>query len=434
MTRERIELSPEELPRRWYNILCDLPEPLPPYRSMGEGKEIRSLPNCFTKTASRLEFSDERWINIPEKVAATYILCGRPRPLVRASGLEKYLKTCARIYYKCEDLSPVGTFKTNASIPQAYWAMKEGYSRTVFSSSLKTRTHFVHTFSARNYGLTPTIFIPRGDYESNSDQVLFLEKMFGANLVESPSRLTSYGSKILSEDSDHQGTSEIARQEAVEEVKEKPDAIAVISSFLNHVLMTQTIIGLEVEKQLDLADERPTTLIAPVGGGSNFYGLIAPFVRDFIKGKLSDVNFLAVESETSSKLTDGEYGYFQLQNPAGEVKGKVYEVKRRLVPSIAGVGIQTSNTAPILSHLHHLGFIDTVAYPHDEAAVFEAARIFLETEGILIAPESAYAVRAAIDEAVKAKRENVERVIVMSISAKSFLDFGEKERYVRQAT
>ncbi|MGD0804716.1 MAG: pyridoxal-phosphate dependent enzyme [Candidatus Bathyarchaeia archaeon] len=429
MVLERIELSPDEIPKKWYNILPDLPEPLPPYRTASGGESVRQLPDIFTKTASRLEFSTSRWVDIPSSVREAYIRCGRPRPLVRANGLEAYLKTKAKIYYKCEDLSPVGTFKLNTAIPQAYWAFKEGYKRTVLSSSLQTRTHFVHTFAARHFGLTPTIFVPRTDYSIQSEQVLFLKKMFNADLVESPSDRTEIGRKTKREGSTR-SPSEIARSEAVEEVLTNQGAVAVISSFLNHVLMTQTIMGLEVEKQLNSIDEKPTHLIAPVGGGSNFYGLIAPFMKASLAGVLEECKFVAVESETSSKLTDGSYGYSQMQNPMSSMLGKIYETNRDFKQPIAGIGIQTSNTAPILSLLRHRGLIDTVVYPVDESAIFEAARIFLATQGELIAPESAYAVRAAIDEALKAKQDKRQKIIVMSISAKSYLDFGEKNRYV----
>ena len=176
MTLERIELTPDEIPKKWYNILPDLPELLPSYIPASGGDSVRKLPDIFTKTASRLEFSSSRWINIPNAVREAYIRCGRPLPLVRANRLEAYLKTKAKIYYKCEALSPAGSFKLNTAIPQAYWAFKEGNERTVLSSSLQTRTHFVHTFAARLFGLTPTIFVPRSDYYNQSEQVVFLKK------------------------------------------------------------------------------------------------------------------------------------------------------------------------------------------------------------------------------------------------------------------
>ena len=428
MRKTRIELSVDDLPKKWYNILNDLPEPLPPYLSIKDGSEMRRLPDIFTKTASDLEFSSERWVDIPEEVKLAYIQSGRPRPLNRAYRLEKYLKTPARIYYKCEDLSPVGSFKTNTAIPQAYWATKEGYKRTVFASSLQTRTHFVHAVAARYFGLTPTIFIPKNDLNNNSEQAHFIKSMIGAEIVESPSTRTEIGRKHRKNIGSPNST-EIAREEVVEEITQNNDSIAVVSSFLNHVLMTQTIMGLEAEQQLESIEEHANVYIAPVGGGSNFFGLIAPFMRRYLKGELKDARFLAVESETTSKLTDGNYKYVQMQSPMSHILGKTYEVIKEPRQTISGVGIQTSHTAPILSLLRSLGHIHTIVYPYDEATIFEAARIFLNTEASLIAPESAYAVAAAIEEANKAKNTKEDRVILLSISAKSYFDFGEKQRY-----
>jgi tryptophan synthase beta chain len=429
MGRDKIESSGDELPKKWYNILSDLPEPLPPYISIRDGSEMRRLPNVFTKTASDLEFSSKRWIDIPEEVRSAYLLSGRPRPLVRAHKLESYLKTPARIYYKCEDLSPVGSFKTNTALPQAYWAMKEGYERTVFASSLQTRTHFVHAHAARCFGLTPTIFIPGKYLNDNREQANFLKSMIGAEIVESPSTRTGYGRRSMGSIEDLNPI-EVAREEAVEEITQNNASIGVVSSFLNHVLLTQTIMGLEAERQMKFVEDDADVYIASVGGGSSFFGLIAPFMGRCLKGGLKGARFLAVESETTSKLTDGSYKYVQMQSPMSSILGKTYEVIKAPRHTIAGVGIQTSNTAPILGLLRNLGYIQTVVYPSDEKIVFEAARVFLSTEASLIAPESAYAVAAAIEEAKKAKNAGDERVILLSISAKSYMDFGEKQRYL----
>jgi len=430
LSGERIDLPQDDIPRKWYNIIPDLPEPLPAYKDAISGREIKRLPETYTKTASNLEFSEQRWIEIPDEVVSAYIQCGRPRPLIRAHRLEKYLKTPARIYYKCEDLPPAGTFKTNTALPQAYWAMKEGYSRTVSVGGSKTRTKFAHVFAAKTFRLTPTIFMTRADCEQNRDQVFFLKKMFEADLLESPSNRTKTGRIYLKENPVHPGSIRIAMEEIAEEAMLSRDAVAVTSSFLNHVLLTQTIMGLEFEKQLELIDEEPNILIASVGAGSSFYGLIAPFMRDHLKKKLDNVKFLAVESETSSKLTDGEYEYISIQGPMAGLLVKAYELEwEPPPPPIRGEGIKTKNTAPILSLLRYLGVIDTIVYPKDEKAILEAARIFLQTEGHLLAPESAYAVRAAIDESIEAKKMGETKVIVVSVSATTYLEFGEKGGY-----
>ena len=430
MSSEIINLSQNDIPRNWYNILPDLPESLPPYRDAENGKEIRDLPDIYTKTASNLEFSGKRWVNIPNAIRSAYIHCGRPRPLIRAKRLEKFLKTPARIYFKCENLSPGGSFKINASLPQAYWAMKEGYKQTVFTGG-PTPTGFIHIFSSKFFGLAPAIFMTRADCEENKEQVLFIKKMLEAKLLQSPSIQTEIGREILKENPNHKGSWVIKKKEVAEEVRKNKDAVIIINSFLNHILMTQTIIGLEVKKQLQLIDEKPNIFIAAVGGGSNFYGLIAPFIRDYLNKKLHDVKFLAVESETTSKLTNGSYNYVSMQGIMPGLLVKSYKVKNKThLPLIIARGIQTENTAPLLSFLRHSGFIDTVVYPKDEKAIFEAARIFLNTEGYLLAPESSYSIRAAIDEAYKAKHSGEKKVVVVSLSATTYLNIEEKSRYL----
>ena len=427
MNNDSIVLDPDEMPRKWYNIIPDLPDPLPLYKLVDGGKQVRHLPSIFTDTSSKLEFSDQRWVDIPEEVYEAYIRSGRPMPLRRARRLEAFLKTPARIYYKCEEMHPVGTFKTNTALPQAYWAMKEGYGRTVFAGSSTTRTKMAHAFAAMYFGITPTVFTSRSDAIMNPEHQKFLEGMLGADLRLSPSETTEIGRKTL--ELDEHG-SNVVRAE-VEEEAGKEDAVAVISSFLNHVLLTQTIMGLEAEKQLIRIEEEPDTIIAPVGGGSNFYGLVAPYVSKRLK-KESQVKLLAIESETSAKLTHGKRGYIRLQGPLSSYLGKTYEFEmEKPRPKIMGIGIQTSNTAPLLGYLNDLGVIDKTVYARDEKEIFEAAKTFLRTEGRLIAPESAYAVKAAIDEARVAKKEQVEKVILLSVSATTFMDFGEKKRYMR---
>lgn len=432
MSRERIDLSQDDIPRAWYNILPDLPESLPSYKDVESGKEIRRLPNTFTKTASELEFSEKRWNKIPEKVLEAYKNLGRPLPLIRARRLERFLKTPARIYFKCENLPPGGTFKINASLPQAYWAMKEGYKRTVFGGTATTRTKLIHAFTARVFGLTPTIFMTRADCEQNRDQVIFLREMFGADLLESPSNRTETGRRLLKENPNHPGSSDIIGMEVEEETRQSEDGVSIISSDLNSNLLTQTVIGLEVKKQLELIDEKPDVLVASVGSGSNFYGLTAPFMKERLT-KLKDLKFLAVESETSAKLTKGEYKYVPLEWMPGLLV-KTYEFGWEThPPPIKGIGIQTKCAAPLLSFLRHLGIVDTAVYPKDERFVFDTARIFLQTEGRLLAPESAYPIRAVMDEAIEAKRKGEEKVIVVCVSGTLYLDFDEKERYTSLA-
>lgn len=430
----RTDLSPDEIPKEWYNILPDLPSPMPAYKNVETGKDVTELPRAYTKAASELEFSDQRWIKIPELVVDAYINCGRPTPLMRAERLEKFLKTPARIYYKCEDLPPSGTFKTNTAIPQAYWAMEEGFKRTIFGTGVATRTKFGFLFASNLFNLKPTLFITRSDLQHNNEQVFFLEKMFGADLQGSPSSRTETGRKLLAENPNHPGSRDTVGREVLEEIMKSNDAVTLTSSFLNHVIITQSIVGLELQKQLQSIGEKPNVLVASVGSGSNISGLITPFVRDFFKKKLEDIKFLGAESETSCKLTRGKYEYVTRQGPLSQISIKAYQYQWPGEPfRIKGQGIQTVNTAPILSFLRHLGIVESRAYPKDEKAVLEASRIFLQTEGRLLPLPSAYAIRAAIDEALEAKKNGEKKVIVASLSATTFTDFGEKSAYASLA-
>jgi tryptophan synthase beta chain len=435
MRQDRIDLVEEQIPKEWYNILPDLPDQIPPYKDIKTGKEMRRLPDAFTKTASKLEFSEERWIKIPEAVLMSYTRFGRPTPLIRAHHLEEFLKTPARIYYKCEDLPPGGTFKINTAIPQAYWAMNEGYKRTIIAGTSGTRTKFLHAFAARIFGLTPTVFMTRAECEQNRDQVFFLKTMLEADLWKSPSSRSDIGRRLLKVNPNHPGSSVIRDQEIAEEAARSKDAAAVMSSFLNHVLMTETIIGLEIKKQLEAAAEQPNVLVASVGAGSHLFGLIAPFARDRLKNKQQNVKFLAVESETSAKLAGGTYDYVPLQGPLESVSAKISSIEWKTPPNpIAGMGIQVKTAAPLLSLLNAMGYIETRVYPGDEKAIRAAGQVFLQTEGRLLAPESAYAISAVINEALEAKKRNRKAVIVASVSGTSYLDFGEKGRYAGLAS
>jgi tryptophan synthase beta chain len=432
MTQDVFDLSSDEIPKKWYNIIPDLPDRFPSYRDDETGNEIRRLPETFTETASELEFSTERWIDIPDEVISNYIHRGRPTPLIRAHRLEAFLNTPAKIFYKCEDLPPGGTFKINTAIPQAYWAMKEGFRRTIIGGGAATRTKFLHASAANTFGLIPTIIMTREECLKNKEQVFFLKKMFEADLIESPSNQTEIGRKFLKENPNHPGSSSIRDQEIAEIAKRDENTIAVMSSFLNHVLTTQTIIGLEAERQLKLVGEKPDILVTSVGSGSHFFGLIAPFVKRHLSNELNDVRFLAVEAEASSKLTNGVYDYTTRQGPLSGVSVKAYQLEWKTQPlPISGMGIQTRNTAPLLSLLRHKGLIETRVYPNDERSVFEAASTFLRTEGRLLAPESAYAIRGVIDEALEAKKRDQTPVIVVSISGSTYLDFEEKSIYSR---
>jgi len=423
MKSQVINLPVDDIPREWYNIVPDLPEPLPPAKDPETGPSLKALlTKMYTKTSLELDASTERWIKIPEEILDLYVQIGRPRPLYRAVRLEEWLKTPARIYYKREDLAPTGSFKMNTTIAQAYFASKEGFQRlAVETGAGQTGTAFA--YSAKTFGLECTVYFVRFAYNLKPDRATFM-KMLGAEVLPSPTNKTEIGRKYLERDPEHPGSIGVATAESLEDARNREDTVATVGSSKNHVLLTQTMIGLETKKQFESIDEKPDLMISCVGGGSNFYGFIAPFLRERLKGKMKETRFLAVESEAASRLTRGDYRYDFAEPSKSTPLVKMYTLGvDTSLPLIRGEGIRSSGTAPILSLLRHKGVIDAVAYPKDEKAVFEAAKIFLQVEGFLVAPESAYAVRAAIDEALNAKKKNEEKVVAFNISGMGYLDF-----------
>ncbi|HJX23541.1 MAG TPA: TrpB-like pyridoxal phosphate-dependent enzyme [Candidatus Bathyarchaeia archaeon] len=422
MTLDRVDLSQDQMPRNWYNILPDLPEPMPTFKEPVDGPpSIENLKNLFTKAALDLEFSDKRWIKIPQEVLELYLRTGRPRPLYRARRLEKYLKTSARIYYKREDLAPTGSFKMNTTIPQTYYALKEGYREiSVYTGAGQTGT--AAAYAAALLDIKCTIFWVRHAYNLKPDRITY-NKMLGANVIESPSNKTETGRSYYRRDPNHPGNLVLATAESFEYALKKDDAIATWGSRMNHVIIHQSIIGLETKKQLELIDERPDVLISCVGGGSNFSGLTFPFIKDHLNKKLEGVRFLGVESEVAPKLTRGTYRYDFAESSKMTPMMKMYTMGVDTpLPTIRAEGIRTNSISPALSLLRSEGIIEAVSYPADEVAVFEAAKTFLEVEGVLVAPETSYAVRAAMDQAIEARRKKEEKVIVVNLSGSGYLD------------
>ena len=420
MKNNHIFLPVDELPKHWYNILPDLPKPLPPYKEPEKGvSRIELMKKLFTRTSLELEFSKERWIPIPNEVRELYIHIGRPRPLYRAKRLEEFLNTPARIYYKREDLAPTGSFKMNSMIPQVYYAYKEGFKKVVAPTGAGQVGSAV-AFAAAMFNLDCTIFWVRHACRMKRDRASYT-RMLNAKVFESPSKVTKIGKKYLEENPDHPGSLGTAYAETFEVALNNDDTVAIWGSRMNHVIMHHTIIGLETKKQLEMADETPDIILSCGGTGSNFPGLAYPFIKDYLDGKLGDVKFLVVQTSAAPTLIKGEYRYDFVEPSRTLPLMKMYTlgVETKL-PLIKAEGLRSSSSSPTLSLLRHEGIIDAIAL--DERDALEAAKIFLQTEGVLVALESAYAVKAAIDEALKAKRENKEKVIVFNISGNGFLD------------
>lgn len=422
MRPNQISLPVDEMPTKWYNIIPDLPEPLPPPKEPETGpSRMEFLAKTMIKECLGQEVSKERWINIPEEVRELYIHVGRPRPLYRALRLEKKLGLKkVRLYYKREDLSPTGSHKTNTALAQAYYAAKEGKT-TLVTETGAGQWGTALSYAAKLLDLECVVFWVKSVYDWKVDRRTFM-KLLGAQVNSSPSPLTKIGKEILSKNSNHPGSLGIAVSEGLEYTEAHEGSVYCLGSVLNHVLLHQSIIGLEAIKQFELIDEKPDLIVGCLGGGSNFGGIVLPFAGEVLQKK-RECEFLASQSEAAPNLVKGEYRY-----DFGDVGEhtpllKMYTLghEKEMVP-IKADGLRYHAAAPIISLLRHLGLVKAVAYPADEKAIFEAAKTFLQSEGWLIAPESSYAVRAGIDEALKYERQNVEKVICMNISGHGFLD------------
>jgi len=381
---------------------------------------LKALPEMLLTECLRQEASTERWIPIPQEILDLYAQAGRPRPLFRARRLEKALGTPAKMYYKAEFYSPTGSHKVNTALAQAWYAKQEGYER------LTTETGAGQWGTALSYaaslvGLRTTVYWVRAVHDWKADRRAFM-KLYGAEVHASPSPETKVGRELLKRDAKHPGSLGIAVSEGLEDARADDRAIYCLGSVLNHVLLHQTVIGLETKRQFELIGESPDLVISCLGGGSNFGGFALPFLADAVKGK--ELRFIAAQSESAPNL-QGEYRYDFADHAELTPMLKMYTLghKKEMTP-IKGDGLRYHGAAPLLSLLRSLGYIDTVAYPADEKHVFSRARQFIRSEGFLPAPESAYSVACAIDEAEKCKETGEKKTIAFNISGHGFMDMG----------
>ncbi|HDD35624.1 MAG TPA: TrpB-like pyridoxal phosphate-dependent enzyme [Candidatus Desulfofervidus auxilii] len=424
----RIYLETKEMPTQWYNIVADLKEkPAMPLHPV-EKKPIKldDLKAIFPEELIKQETSTERYIDIPEEVLDIYKI-SRPTPVIRAYRLEKYLQTPAKIYYKYEGANPAGSHKSNTSIAQAYYNKKAGIKRLVtetgagqWGSALSLACH--------HFGLECQVFMVKVSYEQKPYRKVFM-KLFGADVIPSPSTLTESGKAVLAESPNSTGSLGIAISEAVEMAVKRDDTNYALGSVLNHVMLHQTIIGEEAKKQLEKVDEYPDIVIACVGGGSNFAGLSFPFIKDKLTGDKKDLEVIAVEPYSCPTLTKGAFAY-----DYGDVAGltpllKMHTLGHKFIPpAIHAGGLRYHGMSPLVSHLYKHGYIKAEAYHQTE--VFKAAQIFTQTEGIIPAPESSHAIKSAIEHALKCKAEGKEKTILFNLSGHGFLDLGSYEYYV----
>jgi tryptophan synthase beta chain len=423
----RFTLPQSSIPTHWYNLLADFPEamPLPLHPGTRQPISPADMYAIFPENIVAQEMSPERWIEIPEEVRDVYALW-RPTPLLRAVRLEKALKTPAHIYYKYEGSSPVGSHKPNTAVPQAY------YNKIAGTRRLATETGAGQwgtslALACQLFGIECAVWMVRVSYDQKPYRRLLMQT-YGATVLASPSNETEFGRKRLAEDPNCAGSLGIAISEAIENTVTCPGTKYSLGSVLNHVCLHQTVIGEEAIQQMEQAGEEPDIVVGCAGGGSNLAGIAFPFIRKKItEGK--PYRILAVEPASCPSLTKGELRY-----DFGDTAGMtplmtMYTLGHDFMPpSIHAGGLRYHGMSPAVSHACKLGLIEAASYA--QTAVFEAAVLFARTEGLVPAPESAHAIRAVVDEAVKAREEGRKKVILFNLSGHGLLDLTAYDAYL----
>ncbi|MFH0973700.1 MAG: TrpB-like pyridoxal phosphate-dependent enzyme [Candidatus Micrarchaeota archaeon] len=418
----KVLLTEEEMPREYYNILPDLPRPLDPPLHPGTRKPASAsdFKAIFCDEIVRQEMLDAPTLRIPDEVRTALFRMGRPTPLVRARRLETALNTPARIFFKNESLNPCGSHKPNTAIAQAYYNARAGVEELVTETGAG-QWGTALAYACMLFGLKCRVFMVRVSFKQKPYRRIVMNA-YGASVSASPSRETKFGRSVLQQNPAHPGSLGVAISEAIETVVARGDGKAkyALGSVLNHVMLHQTVIGLEAKAQLAKIDAQPDALIACVGGGSNFGGFVFPFVRDKLRGKL-DAELVAVEPKSCPSTTEGRFEY-----DFGDTAGmtpllKMYTLGHDFVPSpIHAGGLRYHGMAPTVSLLVKERVVRPRAYAQDET--FEAGALFARTEGIIPAPESSHAIKAAIDLARECKKTNEAKTIVFNLSGHGLLD------------
>ncbi len=427
MEQVKFLLDENEIPKSWYNIQADLPTPLDPPLNPATKEPIgpEALAPIFPMELIKQEVSQERWIPIPEEVRDIYRLW-RPSPLYRARRLEKALKTPAKIYYKWEGVSPPGSHKPNTAVAQAYYNMKEGTQR-ITTETGAGQWGSALAFATRLFDLECMIYMVKISYEQKPYRRILMES-WGATCIPSPSERTEYGKSVLKNDPKCTGSLGIAISEAMEDAAKHEDTKYSLGSVLNHVLLHQTVVGLEAKKQFELAGDYPDIMFGCVGGGSNFSGAVFPFVADKLTGKKPELKVVACEPKACPTLTKGPYMYDFGDTAKMTPLLKMYTLGHSFVPPpIHSGGLRYHGDAPLLCKLVKEKVIDAVAYHQNE--VFDAAITFAHAEGIVVAPETAHCVKGTIDEALRCKETGEEKVIFFANSGHGHFDLAAYDAY-----
>ena len=427
MESKKFILQEKDIPMAWYNVMAEMPQKPRPMLNPKTKEPLKAedLFPLFTQEAARQELNvADKWIEIPEEVRDMYRIW-RPTPLVRARGLEKALGTKAHIYFKNESVSPVGSHKLNSAIPQAYYAKKEGVTN-ITTETGAGQWGAALSLAAKHFGIDLAVYMVKVSYHQKPYRRSIMET-YGAEVIASPSMSTKAGRKIITEHPNYQGSLGTAISEAVELAMSTPNCKYALGSVLNHVALHQTVIGLEAEKQMEMAGEVPDIVIGCFGGGSNFSGIAFPFLRHNFSGE-RNARFIAAEPQSCPKLTRGV-----LQYDFGDEAGytpliPMYTLGHNFAPAnIHAGGLRYHGAGAVVSQLRSQGLIEAVDIPQTET--FAAAQLFAQTEGIIPAPESSHAIATAIREARKANEEGTAPVILFNLSGHGLIDMAAYDQY-----
>ena len=426
MSDTKTLLEEKDIPKAWYNIIPDLPVPLPPIMHPGTKKPVGpdDLSPIFPMALIGQEVSQERYIEIPEEVREVYKLW-RPTPLFRAHRLEKALDTPARIYYKYEGGSPAGSHKPNTAVAAAYYNKAEGVKR-IATETGAGQWGSALAFACRTFGLECKVYMVKVSYQQKPYRRSMMET-WGATVVASPSRDTRAGQAILAQHPNSTGSLGIAISEAVEDAATHEDTKYSLGSVLNHVLLHQTVIGQECQAQFEKLGGYPDIVIGCVGGGSSFGGIAFPFIKDKLRGR--NIRFIAVEPEAAPSITRGQYTYDFGDTAELTPLIKMYTLGHSFVPpAIHAGGLRYHGMSPLISLLCNEGIMEARAVHQNP--VFEAAVLFAQTEGIVPAPEPAHAIRVTIDEALKCRETGEAKTILFNLCGHGYFDMAAYDAYL----
>ncbi|MGP8198406.1 MAG: TrpB-like pyridoxal phosphate-dependent enzyme [Limisphaerales bacterium] len=424
----RFTLSQADIPKQWYNLLADFPQPMPPPLHPGtkEPVSLEMMTQIFPENLVKQEMCPDRWVEIPEPVREVYALW-RPTPLLRAVRFERALKTPAHIYYKYEGTSPAGSHKVNTSVPQAFFNKEAGTKRLATETGAGQWGSSL-ALACQLFGLECNVYMVKVSYQQKPYRRMLMHT-WGATVHASPSDQTKFGRKVLAEDPNCPGSLGMAISEAIEDTVTHPHTKYSLGSVLNHVCLHQTVIGQEAIRQMEMAGEEPDSIYACAGGGSNFAGIAFPFLQGKIKDK-KKYRIIAVEPSACPSMTKGELRYDFGDTAETTPLLMMYTLGHQFMPpSIHAGGLRFHGMSPMVSHALKLGLIEAQAV--HQSKVFEAGTLFARTEGVVPAPESAHAIAAVVAEAEEARQAGKKRVILFNLSGHGLLDLSAYETFLQ---